>query len=307
MERRLIRDVTRERLVERFGPWVLGWCASLPAQVEDSARKWGFRVIGPVSRGRNSCVLLCERDTGSGAVLKLTPDPSLGVAEFSALVAWQDSGRVPRLFEFDDGSGTIFMEAIRPGTAFAHDSSRVRLGEVARLVRDLHDGPGDEILTEFPPLIERVEFIFAFLGGLLAKPAVASVVSANLLKESLVKARGLAMRPGPRVLLHGDLHPGNVLDGEDGRGPVAIDPRACVGDPAFDLIDWALTASWAEGGDESALIHRARWLAGEAGADPDSLIRWCRCTAVLVAIARLSRGDAPASIRPLLRFAADGS
>lgn len=127
------------------------------------------------------------------------------------------------------------------------------------------------------------------------------MVSADLVEESLVKARELAVRPGRRVLLHCDLHPGNVLDGGDGRGPVAVDPRACVGDPAFDLIDWV----FAEGGDESTLTRRAGWLAGEACVDPDSLIHWCRCTAVLVSIARLSRGDDSAIIPPLLEFAAD--
>lgn len=198
------------------------------------------------------------------------------------------------------------MEAIRPGTRLADDSSRIRLGEIARLVRDLHDSPGDEEATIFPPLIERVEFIFAFLGGLLEKPEVASVVSADLVEESLVKARELAVGPGRQILLHGDLHTGNALNGGEDPGPVAVDPRACVGDPAFDLIDWVFAEISAEGGDESALMHRAGRLAGEAGADPGSLIRWCRCTAVLVSIARLPRGDDPVSIRPLLGFAANG-
>lgn len=156
MEQELIGAATRERLVERFGPWVLGWCASLPALVEGLARKWGFRVVGQMSRGRNSCVLLCERSEGSAAVLKLTPEPSLGVVESSALIAWQGSGRVPRVLEFDDGSGTLLIEAIEPGTALADDSSSISLGGIARLVRDLHDSLGDEVLTEFSPLIERV-------------------------------------------------------------------------------------------------------------------------------------------------------
>ena len=75
MQPRLIDAATRERLIRRFGPWVSGWCEGLPAQVDDLAQKWRFRVVGPVSRGRNSCVLLCERnDDGVAAVLKLTPD-----------------------------------------------------------------------------------------------------------------------------------------------------------------------------------------------------------------------------------------
>lgn len=32
------------------------------------------------------------------------------------------------------------------------------------------------------------------------------------------------------------MHPGNVLQGP--HGPVAIDPRACVGDPAVDWLDF---------------------------------------------------------------------
>nr|WP_225882432.1 aminoglycoside phosphotransferase family protein [Streptomyces aureocirculatus] len=37
-------------------------------------------------------------------------------------------------------------------------------------------------------------------------------------------------------LLHGDLHLGNVLDGGQ-RGLMAIDPKACAGDPCFDAVD----------------------------------------------------------------------
>ncbi len=192
------------------------------------------------------------------------------------------------------------MEAIRPGAVLADDLSRIKPGEIAGLVRDIHDSPGDEVVTQFPPLIERVEFIFSFLGGLLEKPEFVSVVSKDLVEDSLVRARELALRPGPSVLLHGDLHPGNVLDGA--RGFVAIDPRACVGDPAFDLIDWV----FAEGGGGSTLARRAGWLAEEAGIDPDSLIDWCRCTAVLVSIARLSRGGNAGDVRSLLEFASSG-
>jgi streptomycin 6-kinase len=70
---------------------------------------------------------------------------------------------------------------------------------------------------------------------------------------------------------------------------VAIAPRACVGDPAFDLIDWAFFG----GGDAAALARRAERLAAEAGLDPGSLRRWCACTGVLVATGRIVRGNRP--------------
>ncbi len=298
MSRELIDAATREHLVKRFGPWVIGWCEELPALVEDLTQKWRFRVGVPVSRGRNSCVLLCELEDGERAMLKLTPDRSLGVAEAAALAAWRDSGRVPQVFELDDESGTLLMEAIHPGTVLADDSSGIRLSEVVGLVLDLRHSADDQAKNEFPPLIERVEFIFAFLGGLLETMEVAAVVPPDLVEESLVKARKLAVKPGPQVLLHGDLHPGNVLVGGD-RGFVAIDPRPCIGDPAFDLIDWVFFGR----GDVSTLVRRAERLAGEAVVDTGSLVGWCQCTAVLVAIARLLRGENSEDVHPLLEFA----
>lgn len=83
---------------------------------------------------------------------------------------------------------------------------------------------------------------------------------------------------------------------------MALDPRPCVGDPAFDLIDWVLIG----GGDESALKRRARWLAGEACVDSDQLLAWCGCTAVLVAIGRLAWGENPGNVHSLLEFAVIG-
>ena len=63
-------------------------------------------------------------------------------------------------------------------------------------------------------------------------------------ERSYVAARWLADEgAGRRVLLHGDLHLRNVLAGPPGRELVAIDPRACVGDPAFDLVDWITLAA----------------------------------------------------------------
>jgi aminoglycoside phosphotransferase (APT) family kinase protein len=114
-----------------------------------------------------------------------------------------------------------------------------------------------DVIKSFPPLIQRVEFIFEFWGARRQKLQVASHVSLELVERSLATARELAVRPGPRVLLHGDLHAGNVLDGGDHRGLVAVDPRACVGDSAFDLIDWVL----ADAGDKHRMRQRAEWLA----------------------------------------------
>lgn len=303
VEAELIDAATRGRLLERFGPRAIGWCEGLPAQIERLAWKWGFRVVRPISNGNTACVFVCERsDDEAAVVLKLSPDRSLLKDEAAALAAWRDSGRVPRVLGVDGEGGALLMEFIRPGTMLADGPAADRLTEVAGLVRGLHAAASGEDGAGFPPLVGLVEFFFAFWGEQLRKPAAAAVVPRELLERSRVVARDLSTRPGRRVLLHGDLHPRNVLDGGRDRGLVAIDPRARVGDPAFDLIDWVFCG----GGDEGELARRAGWLAEEADVDSDSLWRWCGCIAVLEAIRRLVReGDSADDVHPLLALAGD--
>ena len=77
-----------------------------------------------------------------------------------------------------------------------------------------------------------------------------------------------------------------MLRGGPGRGVVAIDPRPCLGDPAFDAVDWVL----AGGGGEAAVQNRIDRLAGYLDdVDADRVWAWCRGLAVVVAVSRLSR------------------
>ena len=222
-----------------------------------------------------------------------------GVGQAGAFAAWRSSGRVPRVLGVDEESGALLLEAIGTGTTLADGDPAAHIWDVAELVGDLHASAGDEALGGFASLAERVELIFAFYEDrYLRRPAVASAVPAGLIEGSLAAARRLAAGPDRRVLLHGDLHARNVLDGGGVRGLVAIDPRACVGDPAFDLIDWVLV-----GGDTREARTRAEWLAARVGVDPARLWRWCESTAVLFAIGRLAGSAEPAESALLLQLA----
>jgi streptomycin 6-kinase len=230
-------DATRARLVTRFGAAVIEpWWRELPALVDDLAARWGIAIGEPVGRGNTSLVLHCTRADGRAAVLKLTPEPALAAAEGRALERWRPTGRVPELWEADAAAGALLLEAVRDAPLRA-----VSVGAVAPLIRALHVEP----LAGVPPLADRVVFIFDHFGLAGREAAVA-----------------LAREPVAPVLLHGDLHPGNVLD--TARGAVAIDPRPCVGDPAFDVIDWAMRAD----------ADPAAWAAA-VGCDAERLVRWC--------------------------------
>ncbi len=76
--------------------------------------------------------------------------------------------------------------------------------------------------------------------------------------------------PTPQVLLHQDLHGGNVL--RHGRDWVAIDPKPLVGDPAFDVA--SLVRDRRPIRDTRVLERRLDVLADELGHDRERMRLW---------------------------------
>jgi Aminoglycoside/hydroxyurea antibiotic resistance kinase len=102
------------------------------------------------------------------------------------------------------------------------------------------------------------------------------------------------------VLLHGDLTPGNILDGGAGRGLVAIDPAPCLGDPAFDAVDLILL----QAEDLQTIQARTGQLAAAGGVDAGRLLGWCTAFAAMSALERASQRDGRrAGIQALLELA----
>jgi streptomycin 6-kinase len=288
-----VEDV-RARLARRFGPEVAGWCAGLPALAGDLAARWGLRLGQAWPKGGTSVVLPCESDDGELLVLKLTPDLKIAADEAAALDAWMACRHVMTLHDADLDRGALLLERVLPGTRLANEPDRWPLEEAVPVLSGLWQEPsglgGGSGLSE---LRERAEFVFEITRRRLdLHPAVAGRVPPELVEGSRSLASALAVE-GPVRLLHGDLHAGNVLRGAAGRGLVAIDPRPCLGDPAFDAVDWVL----ADGGGEQAVQQRIDWLAGRVdGLDPGRAWAWCQATAVVIAVILLiSRGEHPAS------------
>ena len=278
------------RLARRFGPEVAEWCADLPALAGELAGRWGLRLGQAWPAGGTSVVLPCESADGELLVLKLTPDLKIAADEATALDAWKTRHHVVTLHNAGLDRGALLLERVLPGSRLADEPGRWTLGEVAPVLSDLWRQPfwlgaGSGL----PELRERADFVFELTRRRLeGRPEVAGRVPPGLVEGSWSLASALA-REGPVRLLHGDLHPGNVLRGGDGRGLVAIAPRPCLGAPAFDAVDWVL----ADGGGEEAVQQRIGWLAARVdGLDPDRAWGWCQAMAVVLAVSILGRrGD----------------
>ncbi|TDQ47986.1 aminoglycoside phosphotransferase family protein [Actinorugispora endophytica] len=285
----LVDDKQRSRLVRRFGSGALNWLDGLPELVTELAERWAFTVEGGGPHGQTSVVVHCRRTDGTAAVLKVSPDPPLIAAEARVLAVWQPTRRVPGVYEVDARRGGILMEAIEPGRTIAETGTVPPMERISGLINELHEVQVTEsALWELHPLDSRVNFIFDLWERARADGPAADFVPAPLMHHGHSLARGLACGDENVVPLHGDLHPGNVLDGGAERGLVAIDPRGCLGDAAVDAVDWAVwkAASLDEVNDRIAV------LAPGIGVPSQRLLRWCVAFGPVFATALANRGRA---------------
>lgn len=293
-----IDHATRDRLTGRFGVGAAAWLDTLPDRAAALTARWEIAVSGPLLAGNTSVVTRCSRLEGGPAILKLTPDRALAREELAALIAWQSPNGdppVPAVLAHDDAAGALLLEAIVPGLPLLTSPVAPPIAAVGALLRGLRS-PAPTALPSLRSLSERVDWIFRHWLDRHAAHAVARrrVPTAALERGHRLAALLAADPAAPRRLVHGDLHAGNVLDGGPARGLVAIDPRACVGDPAFDAVDLILWGAARVGEVERRIAE----LATATDDDPDRLRGWCSALAAMAAasLARRAGDEHPPAI-----------
>jgi streptomycin 6-kinase len=205
------------------------WLEALPGLVDACARRWELSLGPPFQPARIALVVPATLRSGEQAVLKLTfPEPE-SEHEGDALAHWDGAGAV-RLLARDDERRALLLERCVPGrqlwaVAAEDDANRIAAG-VLRLLRrpppDTH--PYRLLAAEAERWAEELPRRWRALGRPFER---------LLLDEAVAACRELAGGSTEAIVLHQDLHGGNVL--RAGEAWVAIDPKPLVGDPAFDV------------------------------------------------------------------------
>ncbi|GAA3030963.1 aminoglycoside phosphotransferase family protein [Actinokineospora globicatena] len=276
-----------EEVSRRFGVGAGVWLAGLGA-------RWGLEVGEVFASGGSSVVLRCRWGDGRRAVLKVSPDRALLGRQAEMLRVFGASGRVPAVLAVDAEVGAMVLEEVVPG-AEAVDTPLLP-GLWGDLLAALH---AVKPPTRWPwDLRGRLDEAFVRIGKRLAEPEIGARVGLAAWERAARRCGELLDTQTRTVLLHGDLHLGNALDGGT-RGLVAIDPKACVGDPCFDAVDYVV-----DGAGHDGVAARCERVASACGLDGDRLYAWSRVVAPMLVISYLTHGGPERAIDELIGLTA---
>ncbi|QUQ69010.1 aminoglycoside phosphotransferase family protein [Kutzneria sp. CA-103260] len=283
------------RLTSRFGSQVEGWLAEIPVVAARLGSRWGLVLGEPFASGAASIIMRCQWPDGTLAVLKFSPDRELLAKQAEMLALFAATGRVPAVLAADTEAGAMVLEEIRPGTEAEDMPPEFLPQQWGELLAALHSvTPADWPLD----LRGRCEEAFDRIGRRLSEPAIAARIDQDTWQRAIRRCETLLDTQTRPVLLHGDLHLGNALDGGPSRGLIAIDPKACIGDPCFDAVDYVVAAAGQEG-----VEARCQRVATACGLDGDRLFAWAQVIAPMLAIAHLTYDGPASAIDELLALA----
>jgi streptomycin 6-kinase len=245
------------------------WLDGLPSRVAELCAAWDLvPEDAPTLAGALNLVVLVRRGDEPLALRVCWPEHDLA-SEVTALRAWGGRGAVRLVAVHPDAHAVLLQRLDHSHTL--HDLPLTQAAPVAgRLLAEL-------AVPAPPGLPTLADTARAFAAGAADRDrALGHPVPASGLVRAVRLACELPTDAG--LLVHGDLHWGNVLaDGSGGWR--AIDPRPVTGDPAFSVPELMWTRA-DEAPTADALRRLLGTIAGAAGLDVDRTAGWTVVRAV---------------------------
>jgi len=208
-------------------------------------------------------VLSCIRANGQPAVLKIGFRHETIEREAAALAYWP--ARVPQVLGYDASRSALLLERIIEPIGRPQQASTA---ELAQILKELHRSePLDDPLPTLKD--SQLDNLRRIDPGALSEHGL----SHSILSEAAALIDRLSATEG-RVLLHGDVRPGNTLYDRD-KGWILIDPDPQIGDPAYDAAFWALSTL-----GTGSLVARAKDVARAVHLDPERVLGWAWIAAI---------------------------
>jgi streptomycin 6-kinase len=265
------------------------WLADLPDLVAQVTADWQIDIGEPfLPGGATSWVALGRDHAGTDVVLKVCwPHPE-AAHEADGLVIWAGAGAI-RLYQATElaEATVLLLERCRPGTQLRASPPDEHDLVIAGLLRRLwiEPPPGHRVR----PLSDMCDYWASRYAD--RSPDERNCLAVPVAEEGIRLLRELPRRSADSLLLHTDLHAGNVLAAE--REPwLAIDPKPYLGDPAYDVTQHIFNQVFIENADAGAVASR---MARLLDLDLDRILLWLFARAVEASpywagMAELARG-----------------
>ncbi|MDP9984444.1 streptomycin 6-kinase [Pseudarthrobacter oxydans] len=219
----------RDRLLDRFGSAAAAWIDDFAALVGELCEEWALEPQSVRAGGTGAVVECVSTRTETRYALKLSPDRAVTEQEAAALAYWTDALTVVDLVDVDATRSAILLEWVPESAELT--AGAWGIADVAGLIGDLYL-PRRTLPSDVPLARERVEFVFE-LWDRRRRTLRESPIDATVWRRC--REAALDMANEGDSLLHGDLHPGNILRTGTGSRIVAIDPRPCIGPLVLQL------------------------------------------------------------------------
>lgn len=224
-----------------------------------------------------SSLLLAVRHNGVPAMLKVARKEE--ERRGGALMAWWDGDGAAKVLA-RHGEALLLERATGPRSLAAmvtdgrdDEASRI-LCEVAARLHAPCAGPPPELV----PLTRWFEAL-----------APAARTHGGQLAQADSVAQALLADPRDIVVLHGDIHHRNVLDGGE-RGWLAVDPKGLLGERTFDFVNILRNPGAAVALAPGRFDHQVEVLAAAASVERRRLLDWTLAFAGLSAAWHLADG-----------------
>jgi streptomycin 6-kinase len=240
------------------------WLELLPSLLDEVTEQWQLRLGDAFPDASASLTLRALRTDGEVVVLKLQYPHREAEHEAAALAEWDGDGAV-RLLAHDPDRHALVLELCEPGGPLFELEEDAALDVLIELLPRLWQ-PSER---PFSSLAEEAAHWATTLPGAWARAG--QPFERWLLDAALETIGELAPTQGEQVLLHQDLHAGNVL--RAAREPwLAIDPKPLLGEREFGLAP--IVRGGELGHSRAHVLHRLDRLCSELRLDRRRACGW---------------------------------
>ena len=243
------------------------WLETLPELVREVEAEWEIAVGKPFPDSTEAFVAEATCADGARAVLKLIVPRDGEAAVHEATVLRLAAGEgCPRLLREDVARGALLLE--RLGRSLYQLQLPVQERHellVSAAERIWRPAPASGL----PSGAAKARWLAEFIGSMweeLDRPCSARAVEHAL---ACAERRGAAHRDETAVLVHGDVHQWNALEGGESLGFKLVDPDGLLAEPEYDL-----GIVMREDPLDGDLRERTRRLAERTGLDADAIWEW---------------------------------